>query len=64
MTINFAPSRKRATAEREALREADALLERTAWQEVQDGLEVRMVEHPDGVSGEKYVLCRSSAREE
>jgi hypothetical protein len=39
-----------------------ALLELTAWQEVQDGLEVRMVEHPDGVSGEKYVLCRSSAR--
>lgn len=41
-----------------------ALLERSAWQEVQDGLEVRMVEHPDGVSGEKYVLCRSSARAE
>jgi hypothetical protein len=41
-----------------------ALLERTDWQEVQDGLEVRLVEHPDGVSGEKYVLCRSSARGE
>lgn len=41
-----------------------ALLERSAWQEVQDGLEVRLVEHPDGVSGEKYVLCRSSARAE
>lgn len=41
-----------------------ALLERTDWQQVQAGLEVRMVEHPDGVSGEKYVLCRSSARAE
>jgi Transposase DDE domain len=41
-----------------------ALLERTDWQEVQDGLEVRMVERPDGVSGEKYVLCYSSARAE
>jgi len=41
-----------------------ALLERTAWQQVQDGLEVRLVQHPDGIAGEKYVLCRSSARAE
>jgi transposase len=39
-----------------------ALLERTSWQEVQDGLEVRLVEHPDGEAGEQYILCRSSAR--
>jgi hypothetical protein len=30
--------------------------------EVQDGLEVRLVEHPDGQINEKYVLCRSTAR--
>lgn len=41
-----------------------ALLERTSWQEVQDGLEVRLVEHPDGEAGEQYILCRSSARAE
>lgn len=41
-----------------------ALLDRTSWQEVQDGLEVRLVEHPDGEAGEQYILCRSSARAE
>ena len=40
------------------------LLDRTSWQEVQDGLEVRLVEHPDGEAGEQYILCRSSARAE
>jgi len=40
------------------------LLEKTDWQQVQDGLEVRLVEHPDGEANEKYVLCRSSARAE
>ena len=39
-----------------------ALLEQSDWKEVQDGLEVRLVAHPDGDAGEKYVLCRSSAR--
>jgi hypothetical protein len=38
------------------------LLEQTNWQQVQDGLEVRLVAHPDGEPGEKYVLCRSAAR--
>jgi transposase len=41
-----------------------ALLEQSDWQEVQDGLEVRLVAQPDGEAGEKYVLCRSSARAE
>lgn len=41
-----------------------ALLEDTEWTEVQDGLEARLVEHPDGQGGEKYVLCRSTARAE
>ncbi len=38
------------------------LLERDGWEQVQDGLEVRFVEHPDGEAGERYVLCRSGAR--
>jgi len=40
------------------------LLEKADWQQVQDGLEVRLVEHPDGQANEKYVLCRSTARAE
>jgi transposase len=39
-----------------------ALLEEENWTEVQDGLEARLVEHPDGKGSEKYVLCRSTAR--
>ena len=41
-----------------------ALLEAENWTQVQDGLEARMVEHPDGDGAEKYVLCRSTARAE
>lgn len=37
------------------------LLENEHWQEVQSGLEARLVKHPDG-GNEKYVLCRSTAR--
>jgi len=40
------------------------LLEQSDWKTVQDGLEVRLVKHPDGEPGERYVLCRSSARAE
>jgi len=40
------------------------LLEQTDWQEVQAGLEVRLVEHPDSEPDERYVLCRSGARAE
>jgi len=40
------------------------LLEQTDWKTVQDGLEVRLVEQPGGEPGERYVLCRSSARAE
>ena len=40
------------------------LLDKTEWHQVQAGLEVRLVEHPDGEPGERYVLCRSSARAE
>lgn len=40
------------------------LLEKSDWKTVQHGLEVRLVEHPGGEPGERYVLCRSGARAE
>lgn len=40
------------------------LLEKEHWAEVQDGVEVKLVAHPDGGTDEQYVLCRSSARRE
>ena len=40
------------------------LLEQSDWKTVQDGLEVRLVEQPDGEPGERYALCRSGARAE
>lgn len=38
------------------------LLEQTNWAQVQEGVEVKIVAHPDGGSDEQYLLCRSSAR--
>lgn len=38
------------------------LLEQENWTEVQEGVEVKLVAHPDGGTDEQYVLCRSSAR--
>jgi len=38
------------------------LLEQKDWTEVQAGVEVKVVPHPDGGSNEQYLLCRSSAR--
>lgn len=40
------------------------LLEKENWAQVQEGVEVKLVAHPDGGSDEQYVLCRSSARRE
>ena len=40
------------------------LLEKANWKEVQPGVEVKLVSHPDGKGGEQYVLCRSAARQE
>lgn len=40
------------------------LLEEENWAEVQEGVEVKLVPHPDGQTDEQYVLCRSSARRE
>jgi len=38
------------------------LLEDKDWTEVQDGVEVKRLAHPDGEDAEQYVLCRSNAR--
>jgi transposase len=38
------------------------LLDKEHWSEVQPGVEVKLVAHPDGGQGEQYILCRSSAR--
>jgi transposase len=38
------------------------LLEKENWAEVQEGVEVKLVPHPDGDTDEQFVLCRSSAR--
>ncbi|MBL9153519.1 MAG: IS1634 family transposase [Verrucomicrobiales bacterium] len=38
------------------------LLEESDWTEVQPGVEVKLVEHPDGGGSEQYVLCRSADR--
>ncbi len=40
------------------------LLEQRDWQEVEPGVEVKLLDHPDGQGGERYVLCRSAARHE
>ena len=40
------------------------LLEKENWAQVQAGVEVKLVAHPDGGTDEQYVLCRSSARRE
>lgn len=40
------------------------LLEQQDWHQAQHGLEVRLVKHPGGEPGERYVLCRSEARAE
>jgi len=38
------------------------LLAEADWSEVQPGVDVKLVEHPDGRGGEQYVLCRSGDR--
>lgn len=38
------------------------LLDEADWSEVQPGVEVKLVAHPDGQGAEQYVLCRSSQR--
>jgi hypothetical protein len=43
---------------------AAQLLGPANWAQVQEGVEVKLVAHPDGGTDEQYVLCRSSARRE
>jgi len=38
------------------------LLEPKDWAQVHDGIEVKLVRHPDGSAHEQYLLCRSRAR--
>ena len=38
------------------------LLEQSDWSEVRPGVEVKLIEHPDGEGHEQYVLCRSADR--
>ena len=38
------------------------LLDQQDWSEVQPGVEVKLLAHPDGGRAEQYILCRSSAR--
>ena len=38
------------------------LAEEENWTDVQNGVEARLVEHPDGDGSERFVLCRSNAR--
>jgi transposase len=40
-----------------------ALLEKDSWHEVEPGVEVKLLPHPDGAQ-EQFVLCRSAARRE
>lgn len=47
------------------LRQFEArLLEATDWEEVQPGVQVKLIRHPDEAGGEIYVLCKSAARQE
>lgn len=34
------------------------------WKQVEPGVEVKLIDHPDGQGQERYVLCRSEARHE
>jgi transposase len=40
------------------------LVEQADWSQVAPGVEVKMIEHPDGKGAEQYVLCRSVSRRE
>jgi hypothetical protein len=38
------------------------LLEQEDWHQVEPGVEIKLVAHPDGDGTEQFILCRSSAR--
>lgn len=66
--IEFLRSRKASyivgTSKSELNHFQQSLLEKENWNEIQEGVEGKLVEHPDGNGSEKYVLCRSSQRGE
>lgn len=41
----------------------EELLEKEGWAQVQAGVEVKRVDHPDGTGAEQYILCRSAGRQ-
>jgi transposase len=41
----------------------EELLEKEGWAQVQAGVEVKLVDHPDGTGAEQYILCRSAGRQ-
>ena len=41
----------------------EQLLEKEGWAQVQAGVEVKLVDHPDGTGAEQYILCRSAGRQ-
>jgi transposase len=53
-----------ATPKKQLKRFEAQLLEQTNWSEVQPGVEVKLVAHPDGAEQEQYILCRSAARQQ
>ena len=40
------------------------LHEKKGWKQIESGVEVKLLEHPDSMGKERYVLCRSQARHE
>lgn len=40
------------------------LLEKEHWHQVQNGVEVKLIPAPDGKGQEKFILCRSAARQQ
>jgi transposase len=66
--VDFLRSRKASyiigTPKSELSHFQQSLLEKENWCEVQEGLEAKLLEHPDGNGIEKYLLCRSSQRAE
>ena len=65
--LQFLRSRKAqylvGTPKAQLRRYEQALLEKKDWQEVEPGIEVKILPHPDG-GEESFVLCRSAARQQ
>jgi hypothetical protein len=51
-----------ATPKSQLRRVEKQLLDSGGWEQVEPGVEVKLLEHPDAKGSERYVLCRSCAR--